>query len=691
MFWATLGTLRKGAVYVNDMSSDIQVIHELDMIPTITAPTIPANNVTNFFFDKYDQTGVFGLKDPCDFLDQIEEVGNEVVPFYKMFISKSANVHWNPTRNSKFNLTSFFKISESMGRGFKSNPKSKLLPTNSSKPSSIKDFAEYILQKAEDGKMKLTDIEKSWFYGLFGLDSVEDFTAMLNEALPRMRDMKVNVLEANITNQILKKLDAYWENRTTTSYPHTMEVFSSEMIKRLDKNKIKMFEHNITQYHYLVNLNNSQNFCRDTIRSLFTLKMNTELRETFEGYYLEKGGNRKNNFDKVNEGVNESLKFLTQNIIRSVFYYLAMTIVATLLLEIKTSFMDFYRSNQIPLISNLKLKWQENNPNSPLIKNGENCKKSYIVKASKRHNFNIQEATHETLSAINIQIALWVYMSAFLGCIKRYLRRSFDFDATNEDIGLKSGDFTDFTQSAMMTSLFAGIVSLTFAQYNQYMTRHERDTEKLGKLVYLLSCLCNSLAIFLNQTCYFALGLPYFLNILIIIIRSTDNLDEYDSLPNSKEFVIHALVIAVVILPLKFIPKKFAGLLRLFDEKFILRHNHHIKRGNRSGYDVPGYETALFMFHPSSNNNHEHINNGGASSHPGFFYFSRDPISKKLYQLRFETKIFCKVAMHTFYLAFTFVLLNTLHVVMEASTVLSSSFWLQILQEEWVIFLGSSV
>ena len=440
MLWATLGTLRKGAVYVNDMYSDIQVIHELNMIPTITTPTIPAKNVTNFFFYKYDETGVFGLKDPCDLLDQIEEVGNAMVPFYKSFISEAANVHWNPNRKSDFNLTSFFKISESMGKGFKSKPTTKQQPTNSSKPSRIKDFAEYLLSKAEEGHMKLEGIENSWFAGWF-VDSVDDFTALLDEALPRMREMKANVLEANITNTILKKLDAYWENRTTTSYPHIMEVFSFEMIKKLDKNTIKMFEHNTTQYHYLVNLTNSQIFCRDTIRSLFTLKMNTELRQTFERYYLEKGGNRKNNFDKVKEGVNESLKFLTQNIIRSFVYYLVMTIVATLLLEIKTIFLDFYMSNQIPLISNLKLKWHENNPNSPLIKGGENCNNSYIVKASKRHNFNIQEATHETLSAINIQIALWVYMSSFLGCIKRYLRHSFDFDAKNEDIGLKSGDF----------------------------------------------------------------------------------------------------------------------------------------------------------------------------------------------------------------------------------------------------------
>ena len=64
------------------------------------------------------------------------------------------------------------------------------------------------------------------------------------------------------------------------------------------------------------------------------------------------------------------------------------------------------------------------------------------------------------------------------------------------------------------------------------MTRHGRDSEKLGKLVYFFSCICNSLAIFLSQISYFAIGLPYFLNVLIIIIRRIVNLDEYANLPN---------------------------------------------------------------------------------------------------------------------------------------------------------------
>ena len=115
MLWATLGTIRKGSVYIYVMSSDIQVIEELRQIPTITAPEIRPQKVMFFFFSKYTETGVFGLKKPCEFLDQIEEIGNEIVPLYKLVISEGANVHWNPNKNTGIPLSSFFKIVKLFG------------------------------------------------------------------------------------------------------------------------------------------------------------------------------------------------------------------------------------------------------------------------------------------------------------------------------------------------------------------------------------------------------------------------------------------------------------------------------------------------------------------------------------------------------------------------------------------------
>ena len=281
---------------------------------------------------------------------------------------------------------------------------------------------------------------------------------MSKVAIRRIRELKTNVAKTNITKRVLETLDKFWETRAATSYPKLMKTFSSAMIKQLDLKTIKKIKHNTTHHTFHVSLTESQILCRDTIRSIFSIKKNRAIRRTIAKYYAKKKGNKKNNIDQIHKGVHETLKFLTRNIIRSVIFFLVITITGTLLIEAKTIFFDFYRSNQIPLISNLKLKWQENDPNSPLIAKDENCSNKYVLEASKRNNFNIKEATHETLSAINIQIALWVYLSAFLGIMKRYLNKSFAIDATNKDLGLRNGDFTDFGQSAMKTSLLGGII-----------------------------------------------------------------------------------------------------------------------------------------------------------------------------------------------------------------------------------------
>ena len=85
------------------------------------------------------------------------------------------------------------------------------------------------------------------------------------------------------------------------------------------------------------------------------------------------------------------------------------------------------------------------------------------------------------------------------------------------------------------------------------MTRHAPDAELKGKIVYLLACTANSLVIFLSQVSYYAIGLPYFTSILIIIIRLIVRFDEYGELPdNSDPHMMVLLVLVVVLLPMKF-------------------------------------------------------------------------------------------------------------------------------------------
>ena len=118
--------------------------------------------------------------------------------------------------------------------------------------------------------------------------------------------------------------------------------------------------------------------------------------------------------------------------------------------------------------------WYESSPDSVLY-NGGNVKNSYVRQAADRFTINTNEATKETLSAVNIQIALYFYMATFLFNYRNAIYGILEQDIPDKLFGLKDNSFTQFRNSAMMNSLVAGVISLTFAQYKQYMVRHSGD------------------------------------------------------------------------------------------------------------------------------------------------------------------------------------------------------------------------
>ena len=195
------------------------------------------------------------------------------------------------------------------------------------------------------------------------------------------------------------------------------------------------------------------------------------------------------------------------------------------------------------------------------------------------------------------------------------------------------------------------------------MTRHLNDSGLIGKLVYILACMFNSFAIFMTQTTFYIIGLPYFTGILILMMRFISNFDEYDAIIVPTDGMTVFLYFVVVMMPLKFIPIMFGKLVESLTNRWILHKSYHLKVRNRIGYDMP--DIAQFMFLPSSNNNYNHVVDDESTANPGFSYFSKDPTSKHLYRLKFETHIFRKVTMHLIYMISTFFFLNTIHLVLE--------------------------
>ena len=182
-------------------------------------------------------------------------------------------------------------------------------------------------------------------------------------------------------------------------------------------------------------------------------------------------------------------------------------------------------------------------------------KNDYVAQSARRYDFNILEAIKETLATMNIQVAAWITLSTYLEKVRGYVNSTFDVEVTNKMFDLKDGDFTEFRKSAVFTSLMAGIVSLTFAQWKQYMTRHQNDSSMIGKLVFFLACFFNSLAIVVTQTTFYIVGFLYFTGILLVILRKISGFDEYDAITKPTDGVTIVLVLVIVLVPLKFIPK----------------------------------------------------------------------------------------------------------------------------------------
>ena len=156
----------------------------------------------------------------------------------------------------------------------------------------------------------------------------------------------------------------------------------------------------------------------------------------------------------------------------------------------------------------------------------------------------------------------------------------------------------------------------------------------MGKLVYLLACLSNSLVIFVTQITYYSLGLIYFGFSLVAFLCYITNTDEYDSMIiPENEVIIVILQFIIVLMPLKFIPILFSRMLQYLTNDWIFWKNFHINARNRSGYDLPDADKALFLFMPCSTNDCNHImNQYDQSINPGFSYFSKCATSRGLYR-----------------------------------------------------------
>ena len=616
IIFALGGLVFRMGIYYNDMSSDIKVIQELsEFDKNYTTPTFSQffknksesiNALEKFFLEKFTNYGLPVLTEPCELLDLVDQIPRDIIPLYEYMVIDVAKIHWNPNRNTRvknkrtnttYQLYDIFDVTtdiidiyeNQIVPAYAKSIKNKNL--KDPKPSDSSRFLKDIIEKMKNGKKGL-DTASSGFISWFIPSGwgIAEIKPLVESGITILEQWNSKIMNKPLVKTLMiEGLDTLYEKASKAS----IEAKGTGLIDSLKdlNNAIKVDFTSDTPYNPNFDpLNNTfskkQLECRKFGKKITNLMNIKSLKETVIKFYTE--GNSSSMIDSVSQTISKKLDFMFVGIIRSARIFLTITLVWTILYGLRNVLMDIILLRHWPLYTNFKQEYEQNFSNSSFFKEKGNLTNDYVVKTAKRYDFNIHEAIKETLTTLNIQIAVWIALATFIDKFRDYILATFEVHLDNRLFKLKEDDFNAFGKSAVFLSLMAGIVSLTFAQWKQYMTRHQNDSSLIGKLVYFSACFFNSLAIIISQSTFYVIGFPYFTCVLMVIMRFISGFDEYAPLVEPTDTMIVILYFVVVLMPLKFVPEMFDSLVKICTDRFIFHKTHHLNNRNRSGYDISG-------------------------------------------------------------------------------------------------------
>ena len=609
VIFALGGFVFRMTIYTNDMVSDVNVIREfIEFEKRFQTPTFSqffknrsesSNAVEKFFLEKFTIHGLPFLTEPCELLDLVDQIPGDIIPMYQFLVMGIAKIHWNPNRNSRvknsttnetFQLYDLFEVNADIigiyENHIKKTFKNNINPKNSeTKPSNIPKILEDIIKKMEKGEEGLDSWLTVFIPDKWGID---DIKPLVKSGITILKEWNSKVHNNAFVKTILEGLDKVYDKASKAEIKTGTGLLKS--LKDLNE-AIRINFKNDTSYIPKFDplkdtFSKDQLECRKFGKKITNLMNTTSIKETAIKFYTE--GNRTSMIDSVSRTISKKLDFMVMGIIRSARNFLIITLVWTIFYGFQNVLMDFILLRHWPLWSNFKRDYEEKFSNSSFFKEEGSVSNDYVVKTAKRFDFSIHEAVKETLTTLNIQIAVWVALTTFINKFSRYIEDTFEVHLDNKLFNLEEDKFTKFRKSAVFFSLMAGIVSLTFAQWKQYMTRHQNDSSLIGKLVYFFACFFNSIAIIVSQTTFYVIGFPYFTCVLLIAMRNISGFDEYSPLVEPTESMIIILYLFGVLMPLKIIPDIFDALVKICTDRFIFHKTHHLNNRNRSGYDISG-------------------------------------------------------------------------------------------------------
>ena len=423
--------------------------------------------VEKFLMEDIQELAIPVLTESCELLDLIELIPDDNLAFYETVVSDLAGVHWNPNRNTKFHLGDIFNLTNYLAHFYDQV----VIATSEyenciEKPSNIPKFIKGVIEYLSDGKDELTNVknkfEKSIIKRLLKqyIPIVDRYIVKINTAIKLVKSIDENILESHLVKKILREGDKSYGQRllVNTTFSVLLKEFSKDITQMFNPILMKLYEYNPSLDLAEQPINQSEKECRKYVKGLFMLGNNKVIKEAVRKIITEMKSD-----SSVFESASEKTRFMTIHVTRSAYFSLIITLALTLVLEAKKLASDFCKAGHLPLLTNFHLTYDENHPDSTLFIGG-NTSNSYVLESSNRFILSIHEATTETISAVNIQLALWVYIATMLIRVKAIFKDSFNFDMTNEMFGFEEDAFTDFYRFPMLLSLIGRIISLTFAQ-----------------------------------------------------------------------------------------------------------------------------------------------------------------------------------------------------------------------------------
>ena len=440
--WAIISILRGAMIYSYDIYTDLAVIERIRVtkdnftIPDISQFDENFTVVQKFVINVAEYPGASSLREPCVPLQHVENVLRSAPIGYNEIFYNLGNVRLlgNDSYHDASDVSQFLVNIANVGKDMNifSQATRKFLKTEGS--SNLFPL-EHLPKKINELLKKLTEKipEKSLGTWLVGANKDIDFANFVLDGVRIIwNNIETNVLRLPLSKTMIRNIDQSWEARKDL-YPTDSEAVEP-FIKLLEDMAIVLNKDYIQNklnvsmlpqpdpYAESQHFNETQKFCRKYVNEVFKLFQcmdencnGEEYKKTLRSTVKEIFTNRKrySSFDHATSSQMRHTKVSTTYVFNCIRLYLAFLLGFTLLRECYTCFIDMKRYNIIPIKTRLESIQMELTNTSKMFSKAPMNNKEVLINAT-RFDSNINEAIFETLGAVCIQIALFMYLNTII-------------------------------------------------------------------------------------------------------------------------------------------------------------------------------------------------------------------------------------------------------------------------------------